>query len=238
MKRIWPVVLLIAGCGDNSKTTEFSVASVAFEPPADRSGASYLALGDSYTIGEAVDEADRFPEILAASLRKSGHKVAKPYIVARTGWTTAELLAGIEKSKFQPPYDLVTVLIGVNNQYRGRSIDEYRTEFKTVLEKAISFAGDRPDRVIVVSIPDWGVTQDPVRVKRDEVAAAIDRFNAVNREESEKAKVAYVDITPVSRTAAADKEMVATDGLHFSGKMHAKWVELIEAPAASILKKK
>lgn len=194
--------------------------------------ATLLALGDSYTIGESLPVADRFPNQLARSLA-----IAEPLIVAKTGWTTDELDAAIDVAKPKGKFDLVTLLIGVNNQYRGRSADEYRTQFKGLLKRAIRFAGGRPHRVIVVSIPDWGVT--PFAKGRDakKIAMEIDRFNAINRAEAARAGAKYVDITPISRRATSDATLIASDGLHPSARMYSQWVEVILPVARDALRK-
>lgn len=186
----------------------------------------FLALGDSYTIGEGVAETERWPAQLADRLREHGLSLAAPEIIAVTGWTTDELALGIEQVAPRGPYDLVTLLIGVNNQYRGRSREEYGQQFAALLSQAIGFAGDEPARVLVLSIPDWGVT--PFAAGRDaaQIALEIDAFNAFNRAEADKAGVHYVDVTAVSRRAAHDPSLLTGDGLHPSGKMYAAWVEL------------
>jgi lysophospholipase L1-like esterase len=196
----------------------------------------YLALGDSYTIGEAVHAAERFPEQLAAALRAAGLALDPYEIVAQTGWTTDELAAALRTNLPQGPYDLVTLLIGVNNQYRGRTPQDYKPEFVALLEKAIGWAGNRPDHVIVVSIPDWGVT--PFGKDRRSVGAEIDAFNAVNRAEAARLGAHYVDITPLSRQAREDRTLTAEDGLHPSGKMYARWVERIAPVARGVLGEK
>lgn len=185
----------------------------------------YLALGDSYTIGESVDPIERWPNQLADFLRAGGI-ATDVTIIARTGWTTHELWEGIQAQPITPPYELVSLLIGVNNQYRGYDQNEYREQFVFLLNKSIEYAGGNPQRVLVLSIPDWGVTpfaqgQDDARIARD-----IDAFNAINREETEKAGAQYVDITPLSREAANDTALIAGDGLHPSGKMYTEWVKL------------
>ncbi len=185
----------------------------------------YLALGDSYTIGESTSPAERFPAQLAEQLRAQGMEPGVPEIVARTGWTTEELALAIQAADPKGTYDLVTLLIGVNNQYRGRSAEQYRSEFVGLLERAIAFAGNRPKRVIVISIPDWGMT--PFGSGRQNTSAEIDTFNAVNRQAAEQFGAVYADITPISREAARDAALVAPDGLHPSGKMYARWVELL-----------
>jgi lysophospholipase L1-like esterase len=195
--------------------------------------ATVLALGDSYTIGESVPPEERFPVQVAKTL-----KVAQPQIIAKTGWTTDELAAEIARVKPQGPFNLVTLLIGVNNQYRGRSVDEYRTQFVSLLKQAIGFAGGRPGRVIVVSIPDWGVTPFAKDRDRAKIANEIDAFNAVNREEARRAGARYADITPISRRAAKEASLVAPDGLHPSGRMYSEWAGVIVPIARTALRDK
>lgn len=194
----------------------------------------FLALGDSYTIGESVAEAERWPNQLAERLKVEGLPVVVT-IIARTGWTTDELAAAIDRASPQGPYDLVSLLIGVNNQYRGRDADEYHREFRALLERAIAFAGGEPAHVIVLSIPDWGVTPFASGRDRAQIAQEIDTFNAINRTEAELRGVAYVDVTPVSRQATFDPELIAGDGLHPSGKMYAEWAEMAFAAAHEAL---
>ncbi len=198
-------------------------------------GLRYLALGDSYTIGESVSEAERFPEQLARALRARGFALDAPYIVARTGWTTDELWRALEANEPSGMFDLVTLLIGVNNQYRGRAPENYRPEFAALLTRAIAYANGEPARVIVVSIPDWGVT--PFARGRKNVAAEIDAFNAVNRAETLRLGARYVDITADSRDAQHDTALTASDGLHPSGKMYTRWMELLLPLAQAILEK-
>jgi lysophospholipase L1-like esterase len=198
--------------------------------------ARYLALGDSYTIGEGVAEAQRWPAQLAAQLRKAGIAMADPLIIARTGWTTDELAAGIAAKQLQGPFDLVTLLIGVNNQYRHRLPTEYREQFRNLLHQAVAFADGKPDHVIVVSIPDWSVTPFAQGRDRQEIAAEIDYFNVMNREEASQAGARYVDVTPLSRQAAADLTLLADDQLHPSGKMYSAWVKLVLPEAMAILR--
>jgi lysophospholipase L1-like esterase len=195
----------------------------------------YLALGDSYTIGESVGEADRWPVRLVALLRERGVAVGDAEIVARTGWTVRELSHGIDAAAPRGPYGLVTLLIGVNDQYRGRDPETYRTDFVAMLRRAVGFADGRPDRVVVLSIPDWSVTPFAASSGRDrsKIAAEIDRFNQINREETAKAGARYVDVTPVSRRAATDRSLVAEDGLHPAGAMYAEWARLALPAAAA-----
>lgn len=188
---------------------------------------NYIALGDSYTIGESVESVENFPNQLRAELNAGGFIVNPPAIVARTGWTTSELQAGIKQSGWpEHKYDIVTLLIGVNNQYRGESKDTYRKEFKALLQTAVNFTKSNKSRVFVVSIPDWGVTPFGQQSGRDQqkIAREIDAFNAINKEESLAAGISYTDITPASRLALNDKSLIAGDGLHPSGKMYGNWV--------------
>lgn len=190
-------------------------------------GLSYLALGDSYTIGESVAENERWPVLLSKNLTKNGVKLALPQIIAQTGWTTDELKATIVSEKISKTYDLVSLLIGVNNQYRGRSVEQFRTEFIDLLEIAIKIAGNKPERVFVVSIPDWGVTPFGGKGQNKTISEQIDLFNKVKKEETEKKGVLFIDITPISRQALNDVLLIAEDGLHPSGKMYQQWVEKI-----------
>jgi lysophospholipase L1-like esterase len=191
----------------------------------------FLALGDSYTIGESVAPSDRWPSRLARALR-----IPEPQIIAKTGWTTDELSAAIDGADPKGPFDLVTLLIGVNNQYRGRSADEYRQQFAALLERAIGFAGGSAQRVVVVSIPDWGVTPYAAGRDRARIASEIDRFNAIGGQETARAGARWVDITPISRRAAAEPTLIAPDGLHPSAAMYAEWVKLIEPVAAKAVR--
>jgi lysophospholipase L1-like esterase len=185
----------------------------------------YLALGDSYTIGESVDESERWPMQLAEKLKQQGYST-EITIIARTGWTTDELWDGIQARDLTPPYDLVSLLIGVNNQYRGRDIEEYREQFVFLLTKAIEYAGGDADKVIVLSIPDWGVTPFAGSHESRKIAEAINQFNEVNRIETDKAGAHYIYITAISREAINDRSLIAGDGLHPSGKMYAEWARL------------
>jgi lysophospholipase L1-like esterase len=186
-----------------------------------------LSLGDSYTIGERVDEADRFPNQTVLLLHSKGIYFEKPKIIAITGWTTDELIHAIQRENIKQTYDFVTLLIGVNNQYRGRSAEEYRKEFVQLLEMAITFSGNKKNHVIVLSIPDWGATPFAEGSDRKKVAAEIDLFNSINKEESLKYGVHYIDITPITRKVSDDPSLIAEDGLHPSGKMYGKWAVML-----------
>jgi lysophospholipase L1-like esterase len=194
-----------------------------------------LALGDSYTIGEGVAESERWPSRLAAMLRAQARGVAEPDIVARTGWTTDELSAGIDAARPPASYDLVTLLIGVNNEFRGRSAEEYRVQFRQLLACAIGFAGGRAARVIVVAIPDWSVTPFANGRDRARIAREIDEFNAINHAESDRAGAHYADISTASRRAGTDASLLTRDGLHPSGALYLEWARLILPVALTAL---
>ncbi|MDX1636422.1 MAG: SGNH/GDSL hydrolase family protein [Balneolaceae bacterium] len=185
----------------------------------------YLALGDSYTIGESVSETERWPVILADTLRALGHAVSEPKILATTGWTTAELIEGIDSAKIARSYDLVTLLIGVNNQYRGLDISIFREEYTQLLESAIDFAGGEPAHVFVLSIPDYGVTPFAREKKPTKIAREVERYNRVKETITRERGAHFVDITPISKMAKSDNTLLADDRLHPSGKMYTLWVE-------------
>jgi lysophospholipase L1-like esterase len=189
----------------------------------------YLALGDSYTIGEGVADGERWPELWAAALSRIGDAVAPPRILARTGWTTDELAAAIDAAAPLGEWDLVSLLIGVNDQYRGRTAEDYLANYVPLLERAIALAGGRAQRVLCLSIPDWGVTPFAIASGRDRagIAAQIDAFNAVARDACRRQGVAFLDITGLTRQAGADPDMLVDDGLHPGAKMYRAWVETI-----------
>lgn len=196
---------------------------------------SYLALGDSYTIGESVLTSENFPNQTVRRLKNHGYEFKSPEIVATTGWTTDELQNNINNRTFSAPYDIVTLLIGVNNQYRGRFIDTYKPEFENLLKQAIQFAGGKAEHVIVLSIPDWGVTPFAADRDRDQIAREIDEHNTANKIISEKYNVNYIDITPWTREAANDPSLVAADGLHPSAKEYKRWSEKLADKIIAII---
>ena len=223
------MLLAAVGCDQSSHSENRTVPSM--------DSLRYLALGDSYTIGESVDEKERWPVRLVGALRDRGFKIDAPQVIAKTGWTTDELREGIRQAEPAGKYDLVSLMIGVNNQYRGRDAEEYRRQFRTLLELAVDFASGAADHVIVVSIPDWGVTPFAEGRDRNRIKMEIDAFNAINREETDRMGARYVDVTPLSREARDDPALVAADGLHPSGKMHEAWVRLVLPEAAAAIKK-
>lgn len=200
----------------------------------DMTNMSLLCLGDSYTIGESIPITESFPYQTIKLLRKEGFNFQPPEIIAKTGWTTDELQTAIYDHKFLPSYDFVTLLIGVNNQYRGRNVVEYNNEFESLLKQAIAFAGSKPDRVIVLSIPDWGITPfaearlpDGQGRDRKKIADEIETYNSANKTISGNYQVHYIDITPGTRKATTDRSLLAADGLHPSAKEYAEWAEKI-----------
>ena len=217
----------------------FSCSSMGDPAPQNQVQASspmaYLALGDSYTIGESVSAEASWPKQLQAALAAEHVELKDPEILARTGWTTDELITGIEEHELQEDYDLVSLQIGVNNQYRGYSTDAYRLEFFQLVKIAVEFAGGDVEKVIVLSIPDWEMTPYAIDQDRLEIAAQIDRFNDIAQEEAERVGVHYINITPLSRMAIQEPDLIAKDGLHPSGIMYAQWVDLALPIAYMIL---
>jgi len=191
---------------------------------------TYLALGDSYSIGEQVPFAENFPNQTIQLLRKTGFAFHAAEIIAKTGWTTDELSNAIENTATLESYDVVSLLIGVNNQYRGRSANEFKIEFEHLLLKAIQFAANKPYRVIVLSIPDWGVTPFAEGKERKKIASEIDAYNYICENSAREFQANYINITPSLREDGNKAEFLATDGLHPSAKEYKKWaVKLSEA---------
>lgn len=195
----------------------------------------YLALGDSYTIGEAVSTQQCWPAVLVQRLRRAGVMIDDPSIIAVTGWTTDELAQGMDTTPLAQPYDMISLQIGVNNQYRGRPAGEYRSQFASLLARAVTLAGDHPAHVVVVSIPDWGVTHFAHEQGRDraQIARELDVYNAIARDETARAGAHFVDITGISRRYPV---LVASDGLHPSAAQYALWVDAILPVARAALR--
>jgi lysophospholipase L1-like esterase len=200
----------------------------------------FLALGDSYTIGEGVAEDARWPVQLAAALRARGLPVEPPRIIATSGWTTAELSTAIDAALAEGTllirYALVSLGIGVNDQYRGHPLGNYAHAFRMLLERALVFAGGDPGRVLVPSIPDWGTTPFAAASGRDRAAIAvrIDAFNAVAAATCAQRRVAYVDVTTVGRRAE-NLGLLVADGLHPSADLYRQWVDLLAGPASAAI---
>ena len=184
---------------------------------------SYLALGDSYTIGEQVLPADNFPNKTVSILKENGIDVADPVIIATTGWTTDELATAIREHNINETFSVVSLLIGVNNQYRGRTVENYGEEFLSLLNQAMFFADNQPNRVFVLSIPDWGVT--PFAVDRDKakIAVEIDAYNDACRGITETLHCNYIEITESTRHNGHNPDFLAPDLLHPSGREYAVW---------------
>jgi lysophospholipase L1-like esterase len=197
---------------------------------------TYLALGDSYTIGESVPFAEAFPNQTAALLRQRGLRLADPLIIAKTGWTTDELEAAIREHRLQERFSVVTLLIGVNNQYRGREVNNYRSEAAALLDGAIGFADGRAGNVVVLSIPDWGVTPFAEGRDRDQIAREIDAYNAAAREIALDHGAGWLDITDSTRANGQRPDFLAEDGLHPSGKEYAVWAARLAPVITRILK--
>jgi lysophospholipase L1-like esterase len=194
---------------------------------------TYLALGDSYSIGESVPLHESFPYQTVQLLRKAGHPFQAPEIIAKTGWTSAELAEQLLHTKLNEAYDFVTLLVGVNNQYRGLSIDEFKTDFDFLIRKAIHLSGEKPTHVIAISIPDWGVT--PFAAKKDgkKIGEEIAAYNKICESAAKQFKTQFINITEETRKAKKDLSLLAGDHLHYSGKEHLIWAkkvaDLIEA---------
>ena len=195
---------------------------------------NFLALGDSYTIGESVPIYESFPYQTVQLLRKKGMNVHAAEIIAKTGWTTDELMDGIEKTTFVQPYDIVSLLIGVNNQYRGKSSDAYAIEFEVLLKKALEYSAGNKKHEYVLSIPDWGATPFAEGRDRKRIAAEIDLFNSINRKITEAKGITYISITEGTREVPSNPKLVAKDGLHPSGDDYARWAEKLSNAVMAI----
>ena len=188
---------------------------------------TFLALGDSYTIGESVPGTENFPNQTVALLRAKKIIIDDPDIIARTGWTTTDLINAIQVNPPQHVYSFVTLLIGVNNQYQGRTIDQYKNEFTILLNSAIKFADNRKNNVYVLSIPDYSVTAFASKMDTQKIAKELQLFNELNKTIALEAGVNYIDITGISRSAVSDQFLIAEDGLHPSATQYKKWANLL-----------
>ncbi|MCL6219138.1 SGNH/GDSL hydrolase family protein [Zunongwangia pacifica] len=214
---------IVTGCSSSKATQNNNKESGSEDSNAPKY--SYLALGDSYTIGESVEESERWPVQLTEALRERGYAMAAPKIIARTGWTTADLIAGINSElNVQRDFDLVSILIGVNNQYQNKPITEYEEELREIFRKAINHSKKMEAGVFAVSIPDYGVTPFG-SANQDEIGRDIDAFNAVFKRVAQEYNVDFYNITPISRRAADNPDLIAADELHPSGLMYRYWVE-------------
>jgi len=226
MRLLAGLLLFITACTSAADPAPMSPTTVP-APPLISGPVPYLALGDSYTIGQGVaNAADRWPNQLATLARAQGLDVRPPDIIAKTGWTTTNLLDALAASgNTRTDYGLVSLLIGVNDQYEGQSIDVFRSEFKRLLGKATVFAGGRAGRVMVLSIPDWGQSPFASGMNRQLIAQQIDQFNAVALEECQRVGIEFVNITPLTRNAGADPTQFVDDGLHYTGTSMTPWAQ-------------
>ena len=219
---------MLAACSKSSPPAASTPAPAPDTIPAN-SSRSLLALGDSYTIGQSVPDSVRFPNQAKKILGSYGKNISTVRYVATTGWTTADLQYALQANPITNTYDYVSLLIGVNNQYQGRSLEEYKVQFTDLLQSAIRYAGNRRSHVFVVSIPDYSVTPFAASYDTARISREIDQFNAANFTISQQYGVNYINITPGSRDARYDPSLVAYDGLHPSGKEYTKWAIALAA---------
>jgi lysophospholipase L1-like esterase len=223
------------GCA-NPPATSFTNNTSSVMNDANKNTYTWLALGDSYTVGESVSEDERFPAQAISLLKNNVRNFSAPKYIATTGWTTLDLLNAIEKENLQHSFDIVSLLIGVNDQYQHLDTAGYRKRFTECLQKAIALAGNKTNHVFVLSIPDYSVTpfakdSDTAQIKKE-----IDAFNTINKKITLSHKISYTDITPLTREAKTDASLIAIDGLHPSAKEYAKWAKLLAQKIEKILK--
>jgi len=218
MTRYLLILLLFFSCNQSEK-------SISDDPVLPKEPIRYLALGDSYTIGESVMVEERYPIQLATMLTNDSFAVDETKIIAKTGWTTGELQAAINQEKPDSNYQLVSLLIGVNNQYRGNSIDVYAKEFEGLLQQAVAFANGEKEKVFVVSIPDYAYTPFGQNADSEAITKGVSGFNVVNKQITDQYNIAYYNITPISQEGIEKPVLVAQDKLHPSGEQYRIWVE-------------
>ena len=231
---LYAAALLIALVGCSSESDS---------PPVASSGGNeisvglinLLALGDSYTVGEQVGKLESWPVQLVRSMRVAGRAVSEPTIVAVSGWSTSDLIRGLQLTDLQSPFDVVTLQIGVNNQFRQGTIVDFEADLAELTKTSIDLVGGDAGRVILLSIPDWSVTPFADGAPKSEIAGEIDNFNDVVRAQAEASGTHFINITPISRLAANESDLIASDGLHPSAKMYAEWVELIQPAIEEII---
>jgi lysophospholipase L1-like esterase len=224
-----------ASGGESADTSgDFHNTNSVVPDGASVNGNKYLALGDSYTIGESVDTAQRWPVQLLDKLSKANSKINDLEIIARTGWTALQLKDATSETIKEPPYGLVSLLIGVNDQFQGQDAESFRPNFISLIDRAIKLSGNKKERVFVLSIPDWGATLFANSFEGSEITKQINRFNTIIKFETEGRNVKFYNITTISRKALNDFSLLSDDNLHPSGKMYAQWVALIEKDILSI----
>lgn len=187
------------------------------------SKSTLLALGNSYTIGEGVAEHERWPAILARRMQWGS-----PDYIAKTGWTAQELLEAIEKARMSHFYDWVSLQIGVNNQYRGLSLQQYHIEFEMLLYQALALNRKITKQIIVLSVPDYSVTPFAKEKNPPQIYDEINAYNAVNENIARREGVHYVNITDISRLAANNSKLLTHDNLHPSVHMYRLWVDRVQ----------
>lgn len=233
---IFASIGLLAGCNKEQPVMPPVEPTPNTPSPASGTGTySYLALGDSYTIGQGVTEGERFPHLTVALLQQQGVSMKTPEYIAQTGWSTIALQNAMIGREPLGSFDVVSLLIGVNDQYQGLDTAGYRVRFEQLLAKAILLAGNRPARVFVLSIPDYSATPFVEGMQKDAVSKTIDSFNRINKEITMAHQVVYIDITPSTREAAIDQSLLAGDRLHYSAKEHAKWADRLAAEMKKVL---
>ncbi|MEQ6118829.1 SGNH/GDSL hydrolase family protein [Reichenbachiella sp. MALMAid0571] len=233
------VIILIISCANQEEVSKDSANTQTMDDPTTDDLATdeiinYLALGDSYTIGQGVNAKLRWPNQLGTALKERNYKVETIDIIAQTGWTTSNLLYALDNTE-TGDYNLVSLLIGVNNQYQGRSFATFKTEFDLLLDKSIGIAGDTK-RVFVVSIPDYGVTSFG-GANSSRIGQEIDMYNDYMADQCDYRKIPFINITEVSRALGDSKDALAPDGLHPSGSQYAAWVNDILPVVVEVLNK-
>ena len=222
------MMLWVTASCSKDEQPRYSAPVIIPQPSTPADSINYLALGDSYTIGQSVDEQARYPMQARAILREDSINVSVPEIIARTGWTTSDLITRLNTTfTLKKEYDIVSLLIGVNNQYQHLSQDQYKDEFTLLLNKAIGYAGNKKNRVFVLSIPDYSVTPFASGYNQPVIAKEINEFNAINKQITQAAGCIYIDITPSTREAANDPSLICPDGLHPSGAEYRKWAIML-----------
>ena len=222
-------MILLSSIFSCNKETEIDLIEVKAE-------IKYLALGDSYTFGQGVEERERFPQQTVDWLKNNGVPVDTLQYIAYTGWTTGRLLSEIDKSGLAEDFNLVSLLIGVNDQYGRVDTIDYAKSFEACLIRAIRFAGSRKERVFVLSIPDYSVTPVGRSMDSARITKEIDWFNNINKRITESFQVSYTNITESTRMAASDPGLICSDALHPSGREYKKWSELLGPKMAEVLK--
>jgi lysophospholipase L1-like esterase len=244
MKRVTNLSLSIAVCilaivsisCKKEKNIYMTDSTTPAAPVSTPGGLKFLALGDSYTIGQNVQVNERFPAQTVQLLKTQGLNISEPNYIAVTGWTTINLLSAINQQKPAQDFNIVTLLIGVNDQYQRLDTAGYTVRFEELLNKAIHHAGNRKANVFVVSMPDYSATPFVAPSSKARVSMEIDQFNAINKRITQQYNISYTDITPSTKEAANDASLVANDGLHPSGKEYRKWANMLAPKIKDVLK--